>query len=136
MNLSWLKFSTKGWIFAFWFYFGILISISISAYLKIIPVQLAGIPYYDTIGHFILLGMAAFFGHLALKKRKLYVLTISIPLAPIIVGIFCVIDELLQILSPHRSPSFSDLIADLVGIAFFYFLAERINLKPAKEEKP
>lgn len=137
MNFSRLKFSKKGWIFAFWFYLAVLMTIIISAYLKVLPVKSSSIPYYDTVGHFVLLGMAAFFGHLALNKRKISVGNISIPLAPLLVVIFCVIDELLQILSPYRSASFYDLAADFVGIAVFYWLAERVKFKQSsKEENP
>ncbi|MCL1473740.1 VanZ family protein [Argonema antarcticum] len=135
MNFSWLKSSKKGWIFAFWFYFAVLITISISAYLKVLPVKSSTIPYYDTIGHFILLGMAAFFGHLALSKRKISVWSISIPLAPLLVAICCIADELLQTLSPNRSASFYDLAADWVGIAIFYLLAERVKLKKSLGEE-
>lgn len=109
-------------------------AISISAYLRIIPVKSSIFPYYDTIGHFVLLGIATFLGHLALRKRKIYLSRLSIPLAPILVVICCIIDELLQSLSPYRTASFSDLAADLVGIMVFYWLAEQVNLKPSKEE--
>ena len=126
--------SNKGWVLAFWFYFGILMAIIISAYLRILPVKSSTIPYYDTIGHFILLGIATFLAHLALRKRKIYGKRISIPLAPIIVVIFCVIDELLQSLSPNRTASFSDLAADLVGVMVFYWLAEKVKLKVSKGE--
>ena len=53
--------ANRPWVFAFWLYFGILMSISLSAYLKVIPSELAQFPHYDTILHFLLLGIAAFF---------------------------------------------------------------------------
>ena len=55
-------------LFAFWFYIGIILSISISAYLQIIPNEIKQFPYYDTILHFILVGFSAFLGHLAFNK--------------------------------------------------------------------
>jgi polysaccharide biosynthesis protein VpsQ len=124
-----MKSSNKGWVFAFWFYFGILITISASAYLKILPVKSSVIPFYDTIGHFVLVGLAAFFGHLALNKRRINCLNFSLPLAPSLVVICSGIDELLQRLSPNRSFDLTDLAANLIGILFFYWLAERWNLK-------
>ncbi|MBD2186317.1 VanZ family protein [Planktothrix sp. FACHB-1375] len=135
MKLSWPKSSKKAWIFAFWFYFAILMSISISAYLKILPVKSSTIPFYDTMGHFILLGLAAFFGHLALNKRKINCGNIFIPIAPLLVVICCFIDELLQTLSPYRTASVSDLAADFVGIAVFYWLAERVKFKQSSKEQ-
>ena len=128
-----MKSSNKSWVFAFWFYFGILMTISASAYLKILPVKSSTIPFYDTIGHFLLVGLAAFFGHLALNKRRINCLNFSLPLAPSLVVIFSIVDELLQRLSPNRSFDLTDLAANLVGILFFYWLAERWNLNKSSD---
>lgn len=59
-------------------------SISLSAYLKIITTEISQFPHYDTFLHFLLLGIAAYLSHLALNKRKIQILTISLLLAPII----------------------------------------------------
>ncbi len=119
--------SNRPWVIAFWFYFGILISIVISAYLKVLPVKSSAIPFYDTIGHFILIGLAAFFSHLAMNKRHFLLLNISLPLAPFLVTIITVIEEFLQHLSPHRTFDVVDLIADFCGIILFTYLAGRIK---------
>ncbi|MBE9082902.1 MULTISPECIES: VanZ family protein [unclassified Tolypothrix] len=121
--------ANRFWVFAFWVYFGILMSISLSAYLKIIPTELAQFPHYDTILHFLLLGIAAFISHLAGNKRKIQILNISLPLAPMIVILICVIDEIIQFFVPYRSFDLFDLTADLCGIVFFTWLAERKKLK-------
>lgn len=123
-----MKSSNKGWVFAFWFYFGILMTISASAYLRILPVKSSVIPFYDTIGHFVLIGLAAFFGHLALNKRRINCLNLSLPLAPSLAALCSIVDELLQRLSPYRTFDLTDLAADFVGILFFYWLAERWNI--------
>lgn len=127
--------SNRLWVFAFWFYFGILMSISISAYLKIIPVELSQFPYFDTIMHFLLLGIAAYLGHLALNKRKVEIFNISLPLTPFIVIFFCIIDEILQLFSPHRSFDLVDLVADLCGVILFTWLAERQNLHKSQKSE-
>jgi len=127
--------SNQFWVFAFWFYFGILMSISISAYLKIIPVELSQFPYFDTIMHFLLLGIAAYLGHLALNKRKIEIFNISLPLTPFIVIFFCIIDEILQLFSPHRSFDLVDLVADLCGVILFTWLAERQNLHKSQKSE-
>ncbi|MBD2240997.1 VanZ family protein [Aulosira sp. FACHB-113] len=121
--------ANKPWVFAFWVYFGILTSISLSAYLKIIPTELAQFPHYDTILHFLLLGIAAFISHLAWNKRKIQIFNISLPLAPIIVISICVIDEIIQFFVPYRSFDLVDLTAGLCGIVFFTWLAEIKKLK-------
>ncbi|MBW4617114.1 MAG: VanZ family protein [Desmonostoc vinosum HA7617-LM4] len=117
--------SNQPWVFAFWVYLGILMSISLSAYLKFIPTEITKFPYYDTFLHFLLLGIAAFLSHLALNKRKIKILNVSLPLAPFIVTFFCIVDEIIQLFTPHRSFDLTDLAADLCGIILFTWLAER-----------
>ena len=123
--------TNRPWMFAFWVYLGILMSISLSAYFKIIPSELAQFPYYDTILHFLLLGIAAFLSHLAFNKPKIQIFNISLPLAPIIVVLFCLIDEIIQHFVPYRSADLMDLVADLCGVALFTWLAERKKLNNA-----
>ncbi|MFN6562159.1 MAG: VanZ family protein [Nostoc sp. ChiSLP01] len=110
-------------------------SISISAYLKIIPVELSQFPYFDTIMHFLLLGIAAYLGHLALNKRKIEIFNISLPLTPFIVIFFCILDEILQLFSPYRSFDLVDLAADLCGVILFTWLAERQNLNKSQKSE-
>jgi VanZ family protein len=112
------------WVFAFWVYLGILLSISLSAYFRIIPTEIARFPHYDTILHFLLLGIAAYLSHQALRKRKLQLFNIPIPLAPLIVFGFCIIDEIIQHFVPYRSADLTDLAADIFGIIVFTWLAE------------
>ncbi|MFN6572276.1 antibiotic resistance protein VanZ [Nostoc minutum NIES-26] len=126
--------SNQRWVLTFWVYLGILISISLAAYLKVIPSEISKFPYYDTILHFLLLGIAAYLSHLALNKRKIKFLNISLPLAPLIVIFFCVIDEIIQLFVPYRSFDLVDLAADLCGIVLFTWLAERQGQKAGEQE--
>ncbi|MEI1376127.1 VanZ family protein [Nostoc sp. UHCC 0926] len=87
--------SHQHWVFAFWVYFGILMFISMSAYLRIIPTEISQFLYYDTILHFLLLGIAADLDHLALNKRQIQISNISLPLAPLIVICFYIVDEII-----------------------------------------
>ncbi|MEA5575829.1 VanZ family protein [Anabaena sp. UHCC 0451] len=112
------------WVFAFWVYLGILLSIFISAYLRIIPTELAIFAHYDTVMHFLLLGIAAYLSHQALKKRKLQIFNLPLPLAPLIVFIFCIFDEIIQSFVPYRSADIMDFTADVLGIIVFTWLAE------------
>jgi VanZ family protein len=112
------------WVFAFWVYLGILLSISLSAYLRIIPTEIQQFPHYDTILHFLLLGIAAYLSHQALIKRNFIIFNIPLPLAPLIVFGFCIIDEIIQYFVPYRSADFTDLVADVLGIIVFTWLAE------------
>lgn len=118
--------SNRTWAIAFWCYIGIIIAISISAYLKIIPNEIKQFPYYDTILHFLLMGFAAFLGHLAFNKRKFNIFKFNLPLVPIVISFFVLVEEFLQMFSPHRSFDLVDLAADFCGIVFFTWLAEKI----------
>lgn len=129
MNFSKIRSSNKIWIFACSLYLGFLIFISTSAYLKSLQPLLLRIPFADPFMHFLLLGLAAFFSHLALNKRYVMVFGILFPQGPLIIALCCMLDEIVQTLSPKQTSSFLDLIADLAGIILFYFLAERIKLK-------
>ncbi len=113
------------WVLAFILYFLILLTIFVLAYWGIVPVKISAIPFYDTIGHFILLGFASYLGHKALGNRliNIWSRSISLPLAPILISIFALLDESLQALSLLRSSTLSDLAANLIGIWFFYWLA-------------
>jgi hypothetical protein len=128
--------SNQRWVFTFWVYFGILMSISMAAYLRIIPVEISQFPYYDTILHFLLLGIAAYLGHLALNKRKIQIFNIYLPLTPLIVIFFCIVDETIQLFVPYRSFDLVDLGADLCGVVLFTWLAERQNLNKSGNTQP
>jgi polysaccharide biosynthesis protein VpsQ len=127
--------SNRPWVFAFWVYLGILMAISLSAYFRVVPTEIKQFPYYDTVLHFLLLGLAAFFGHLALNKRKIQVLNIALPLAPILVLLLCIVDEIIQKFVPYRSADIVDLIADFCGIVVFTWLAEKINLRKSPKNQ-
>ena len=127
--------SNRTWVIAFWFYIGIIVSISISAYLKIIPTEIKQFPYFDTILHFLLMGFSAFLGHLAFNKRKIIILNFSLPLVPIIISVFVLIEECLQKFSPNRSFDLVDLAADFCGIVLFTLLAERVKMRSCSEDK-
>ena len=127
--------SHRFWVIAFWFYLGILSAISLSAYTKVIPTEIARFPYYDTILHFILLGIAAYLSHLALNKRQLHILCTSLPMAPFIVFLLCILDEVIQKFTPHRSADIVDLIADVCGIVVFTYLAECTPIRKSSQAR-
>ena len=118
------QWKNKGWIIAFWLYFLLLVFISVSAYLQILPPQLTA---HDKLGHFILLGIAGFLSHQALGRRTIATRGVKIPLGPLLVTGFSLIDEYLQMLSPARSFSLSDLGANWIGIWFFYWVGEKVR---------
>ncbi len=118
------KLYHKRWVLFFWGYFAVLLTIFILAYLRMIPVKIAKIPFYDTLGHFLLLGLTSYFAHRALGRRMINLFNFAIPLGPFLVGIFAVAEESIQVISPYRTFSFIDMAANLSGIIFFYWLVE------------
>ncbi|MGB7444821.1 MAG: hypothetical protein WA919_27450 [Coleofasciculaceae cyanobacterium] len=117
----------KFWAIVFVAYFLMLLTISLLAYLGVLPTQIAAIPYYDKALHFILVGSSSYIGQKALGGwgLKINTLPFIIPLMPISITVFAAVDESLQILSPIRSFSLLDMSANLMGIWFFYWLAVR-----------
>jgi hypothetical protein len=116
------------WVGIFWSYIGILLVILFLAYTGMIPVEIAAVPAYDTVGHFVLLGLAAYLGHRASGRLTVTVVRLRLPLVPLLVALVAVFEEALQGLSPYRTQSLTDLAADMCGILFFYSLDIRANI--------
>ena len=76
------------------------------------PTHLKSVPYYDSIGHFLLFGIYAFLAQCAFKGKKYF----HIPLGTTLVTLYAIADELLQKLSPNRTFDISDLLCGLLGI--------------------
>ncbi|MFH2095090.1 MAG: VanZ family protein [Bacteroidota bacterium] len=109
---------TRIWRVLLFAYLIILLCISLSAYFDLLPEILNKIPNYDIIMHFILLGFAGYLSHRALNRR--FWLNGWIPAGPVIVSLLSVVEECSQMLSPVRSFSLQDMLANLSGIAIFY----------------
>ncbi|MGK7900582.1 MAG: VanZ family protein [Hormoscilla sp.] len=118
------KSGNKGWIIAFWLYFLLLVGISVSAYLRILPPQLTA---HDKLGHFILLGTASFLSHQALGRKMIATPVVKMPLGPVLITILAFIDENTQVLSAARSYSMTDLAANWIGIWVFYWIGEQVR---------
>jgi VanZ family protein len=121
MNLNSSR-SLPIWRGAFAVYLAILALIIVLAYLGLIPTEIAYIPYYDTIGHFALLGIASYLLHRALDRRAWPIGNIRVPAGPLIVAAVALVEESAQSLSPIRTFSLFDYAADLVGIWGAYWL--------------
>ncbi len=103
-------------------YLIILITIIVGAYTGIIPTEIGYIPYYDTIGHLVLLGILSYLLHRALNRKHFRLGGLRIPLAPVLVTMLALAEETIQLASPIRAFSLSDALANIVGIWLFYFL--------------
>lgn len=79
-------------------------------------------PFFDKIGHFVLIGVLALLVDLALDRKNVWR---HVPLGPAIVVVLVVLEELSQLLMIMRTFDLLDLTADLSGIAFFVAMGRR-----------
>ncbi|MDQ4078371.1 MAG: VanZ family protein [Chloroflexota bacterium] len=121
----------KKWRVAFFAFLVLVLVLSVLAYNRIIPVNVRWIPYYDKIGHFILLGLASYLGYRATGRRHLVYFGVHVPSAPMLVMLLSLADEGLQAVTPYRNFSVLDLAANLGGVLFFYWI-DRIWLDESR----
>lgn len=81
------------------------------------------IPYGDKWGHFILMGLLAFFVNLLLTCEKFQLFKLSFLKGSIIVFLFVTLEELSQIFIANRAFDWQDLLFDYLGILVFGQLA-------------
>lgn len=85
------------------------------------------LPHLDKVVHFTLCGAVAFFLDGVLRRRAIRIGRLESPLAVPVVLVPAGIEEFLQRLSPHRTSSVGDFIADAAGVAFFVWLSRRVR---------
>ncbi len=101
-----------------------LIGVSFMAYENLLPKLIAEIPFGDKIGHFFLIGSLGLLTHKVMENKK-----ISLAAGPLIITAVSLTDECFQSLSPVRSFSSGDIVANLAGIWFLYLLYEYAKKK-------
>ncbi len=89
-----------------------IISISVLAYLNVIPTKKINIPYYDYVGHFILYGIWAYLFAMVLPKNILP----FIPVGILFITLITIVEECLQSFSSVRSFSLVDMGCSIAGI--------------------
>lgn len=103
-----------------------LVLVSVLAYLRLIPTEIKSIPYYDSIGHFMLFGMFAFAAEMAFGGRKVSALGIPLSIGASLVALYAVVDESLQAFSAVRTFDLHDLGFGLFGVVVFYLLSRKL----------
>jgi polysaccharide biosynthesis protein VpsQ len=91
-------------------------------------------PNGDKVGHFFLLGFLAFLVNLSLEGKTVGILAMHIQLGSLLVAGLSNVEEFSQSFFPARSASLLDLIASLIGIAFFTGLSKFILQKMDKRK--
>lgn len=82
------------------------------AYTRGIPSEIAYIPYYDIIGHFVLYGIWAYLADRSLNSHRIKELST----AALILSAITILEEYLQNFSLNRTFSLVDLAFSLAGI--------------------
>lgn len=96
------------------------------AYLDILPWHLLRWPFADKVMHFLLFGAITFWFSIWLGPRMIRWRGISLPLAVLIPFSFAILEESLQYFSSVRTLSLSDLLSNLAGMIFFWWLSRRL----------
>jgi len=117
------------WRVGFAVYLVVVVAIGVSAYMRWLPSVNLIWSKLDFVLHFVLIGMIAFFLDGLLGFRPLFPGAGArwswLRLAPVLVLVLAGLEELAQSFSPYRSCSWSDFVADLLGVCFFSWLARR-----------
>lgn len=106
-----------------------IITVSIGADLRLLPLHFIAFPYYDKLGHFVLYGVLGLLLHLALRSRARSFWRLPIPMALLVVAALAVLDELQQSFMPARSFDAVDFAADMIGVLFFIGIANILRLR-------
>jgi hypothetical protein len=107
----------KQWKWFLALYTLLILIIFALAYLKYIPTALEAIPYYDSIGHFVLYGIWGYLFAQTFQKTIFVVAKIKVPLGTLIILPIAIIEECLQSLSPVRTFNFFDMGWGILGIS-------------------
>lgn len=91
----------------------------IGAYIDVIPTEIAIIPMYDSIGHFVLYGIWFYLFHEALGRK----IVLMLPLAFLILFPVVAFEEFAQLLASTRTFSLVDLLWGFGGMCTFWFIS-------------
>lgn len=82
-----------------------------------------GLKHADKVAHFLLFGLLTYLLSFALRHKRIKLMTIRISLAPVIMLIATFVEECSQIGLESRTFSLLDMLANLVGVLYFGYLA-------------
>lgn len=94
----------------------------------------AWIPYFDKIGHFLLMGGLSFFVNLVWHGKTVSLGPLPVLAGSLLVSLIVTIEEFSQIFIGGRAFDYGDLAADYLGIFIFGQLAGLIYRKKLTEK--
>lgn len=92
-------------------------------------------PNGDKLGHFLLMGMAAFLINMALSDRSFSVGRILVPYGPFVFAILVTLEEISQQFFPNRTYSLVDLAFSFAGILVLGILPSRYLLSRGRTNR-
>jgi hypothetical protein len=104
------------WRLGLGLYTAFILTVFLLAYLRFIPTQLNAVPYYDSIGHFVLYGTWGYFFARVFNRIVLRFDWIRVQFGILIIIPIATLEESLQSLSPVRTFSLFDLGWGCLGI--------------------
>jgi len=122
------------WQWLLWPQIALALLVTQMAYLDILPLHLLAIPYIDKFLHFLLIGSIAFWLNIWFRGRTVSLFRWAVPLALLIPLTIALLEEGAQLYSPLRTAALTDLLSDLAGLLFFWWLSQKLirgELKPA-----
>lgn len=93
------------------------------AYTGTLPIFWYAGPGFDLLGHAVLFGTLALLADRALGRRAI----LGVRLGLALVLLLAAAEEALQALSPHRTASLWDFLADVVGVVVLCWLADTVT---------
>ncbi|GAB4452412.1 MAG: hypothetical protein Kow0031_34840 [Anaerolineae bacterium] len=116
----------RDWRWLLWPQIGVAAIVSMMAYLGLLPFNLLSWPLADKVLHFLLFGAIVFWLNLWWHDRAVIVGGRALPLAIVVPLSLALAEEGLQHFSPIRSMDVTDLLSDLAGMVFFWWLSLRV----------
>ena len=90
----------------------------------------------DKFFHFLLFGLLAFMCGVSFEQNPKVIQGVSILPSSVFIFLFVVIEEASQIFLVNRSADIWDLVADVIGITLFDYLARRLLLRDVPSALP
>lgn len=119
------------------FYTVFLLTIFVLAYFGLIPTELFFLPFFDSLGHFVLYGTWAYLCARVFTHSILTIGYFIFPAGILIITVIAVVEESFQAFFPLRTFSFFDMGWGILGIliACYIFNKRHINEEKANWKK-
>ncbi len=109
------------WWYLFGAYTTFIVIVLVCAYMGVIPTEIAIVPMYDSIGHFVLYGIWFYLLHEALQRNTV----LEVPVAFLILFPIVTLEEFAQAFASTRTFSLIDLMWGFIGMLSIWVFTKR-----------